>query len=60
MEMKTRQEMIYEFMLALAANWPEVKSNLWREDVDDLSESEVATEIFESASALADKYLSEL
>lgn len=58
--MKTRQEMIYDFMLAMAANWSEVKSNLWQEDVDDLSDSEVATELFECASALADKYLSEL
>ena len=57
--MKTRQEMIYDFMLAMTSNWPEIKSNLWRED-DDLSDDEVAEEIFDCASALADKYLSGL
>jgi hypothetical protein len=58
-DMKTRQEMIYDFTLAMATNWPDIKGNLWREG-DDLSDSEVATEIIECAMSLADEYLKHL
>ena len=57
--MKTRQEMIYDFMLALAPNWAEMESNLLM-DEEVVSSGDVASEIFGCASALADKYLSGL
>lgn len=58
--MKTRQEMTYDFMLALAPSWPEFKANLWREDNDDLIDGEAATEIAECAMFLTDAYLETL
>jgi hypothetical protein len=57
--MKTRQEMIYEFMLALAPNWAEMRSDLLM-DEEEVSTSDVAAEIIGCASALADAYLEKL
>jgi hypothetical protein len=54
--MKTRQEMIYDFMVALASN-----GSLWRswaddkEGVDDFDEC-----VIDCAEALADRYLRSL
>jgi hypothetical protein len=54
--MKTRQEMIYDFMVALAANWDSMEcSTLLEEEIT--SDELLAQNIFNKASALADKYL---
>jgi hypothetical protein len=50
--MKTRQEMIYEFMLALCAN-----SEMTSEDLDP---NDIATIIFHQAASLADEILGRL
>ena len=57
--MKTRQEMVYDFMLALAPNWSEIQSELLM-DEEEVSTSDVATEIAGCAMALADEYLRSL
>jgi len=58
--MKTRQEMVYEFMLALASN--SSMSELIPSDIleDDISEHEGHDIIFIIANRLADKYLRSL
>ena len=58
--MKTRQEMVYEFMLALAGN--SSISELIPSDIleDDISEHEGHDIIFIIANRLADKYLRSL
>jgi len=50
--MKTRQEMIYDFMLALSANYGMVGL--------DLQPSAIAEMIYEQACAIADKYVETL
>ena len=57
--MKTRQEMIYDFMLALAPNWTEMCNDLLINQ-EFVEASHVAEEIIECASALADAYLEQL
>jgi hypothetical protein len=55
--MKTRQEMIYDFMVALSAN-PEYITNMFRDpDVDIITGKTVAEAIIYQASHLADTYL---
>jgi hypothetical protein len=58
--MKTRQEMVYDFMVALASN-PSME-NLIPSDImeDDLSEYEEHEIVFIIANRLADKYLRSL
>jgi len=58
--MKTRQEMVYEFMLALAGN--SSMSELIPSDIyqDDMSEYEGHEVVFIIANRLADKYLRSL
>jgi len=58
--MKTRQEMVYDFMVALAAN-PEYITNMFRDpDVDLITGKTVATAIAYQAAHLADYYLMEV
>jgi hypothetical protein len=57
--MKTRQEMVYDFMLAMAPNWSEIESNLLM-DEEEVSNSDIATNITGCAMALADAYLETL
>jgi hypothetical protein len=58
--MKTRQEMVYDFMVAIASN-PSME-NLIPSDIieDDLSEYEGHEIVFIIANRLADKYLRSL
>jgi hypothetical protein len=57
--MKTRQEMIYDFMLALAPN-AAVWEQVILETQEETSDKEVAEIIFAFASALTDAYLENL
>jgi hypothetical protein len=54
--MKTRQEMIYDFMLALASDWDGIENSMLLEE-ESVSDEHVADAMFHKASALADKYL---
>jgi hypothetical protein len=58
--MKTRQEMIYDFMIALSAN-PEYITNMFRDPDDDLITGKVVADaIAYQATHLADVYLMEI
>ena len=55
--MKTRQEMIYDFMVALASN-PEYITNMFKDPQADLITGKVVAEaIIYQAAHLADTYL---
>jgi hypothetical protein len=54
--MKTRDEMIYDFMLALSANGGVYKD--WEENIEDFGDFSENIQMF--AKELADKYLKEL
>ena len=54
--MKTRQEMIYDFMLAMAPSWQQIQSDLLSTQ-EAAPVEEVAEIIFENASALTNSYL---
>ena len=54
--MKTRQEMIYDFMLVLAPNWYDMQQNALKNQ-EKISDDEIATEIWENACALATVYI---
>ena len=54
--MKTRQEMIYDFMLALSAN-PNMIPDPRKFQVDPQTAKEVFDHVYDAASKLADTYL---
>ena len=60
--MKTRQEMVYDFMLAIASNGSLWKS--WADDKEDMTIDELRCDyddcVIEYAEALADRYLRSL
>ena len=57
--MKTRQEMIYDFMLALSSN-PSVIPDILANKGGDLHTDEVVYWVFEFSTMMADKYLEEM
>jgi hypothetical protein len=56
--MKTRQEMIYEFMVALAPTYQRIQDDLSSNEAIDLGE--VADVIYAQASSMANSYLENL
>lgn len=57
--MKTQQEMIYDFMLAMASNWQHIQSDLLSVQ-ESVPVEEVAEIIYDNAFALTRVYLESL
>jgi len=57
--MKTKEEMIYDFMLAIAPNWQEIQSDLLSKQ-DAVPVQEIAEIIYDNAAALTRTYLESL
>ena len=56
--MKTRQEMIYDFLIALAPNYAEMYEDIFKEGYSHVdSFDRTANEIYKRAEKLADMYL---
>lgn len=55
--MKTRQEMIYDFMLALAPTYQKIQDDLVSKENETVCADDIADIIYMDAVSLADRYL---
>jgi len=55
--MKTRQEMIYDFMLALAPTYQKIQDDLVSSENETVCGEDIADIIYMDAASLADRYL---